>query len=77
MDYRSIIVQQVLSAQMEEAEKPQRHSMFQTFFVIKNRRAQVIIDGGELQQLGGCWTSQEAWLDYTTTPTSVPHLVVQ
>jgi hypothetical protein len=33
------IVQRVLSRQMEEAEKQQRHNLFQILFVIKDRRA--------------------------------------
>ena len=36
MSYRAIIVQRVLSAQMEQAEQLQRHNLFQTFFVINN-----------------------------------------
>jgi hypothetical protein len=38
------IVQRVLSRQMEEAEKQQRHNLFQILFVIKDRCARVIID---------------------------------
>ena len=49
--YRSIIVQHVLSAQMEQAEKQQRHNLFQIFFVINNRRARVIIESGSCNNL--------------------------
>ncbi|WVZ58309.1 hypothetical protein U9M48_008590 [Paspalum notatum var. saurae] len=49
--YRSIIVQRVLSAQMEQAEQQQRHNLFQIFFVINNRRARVIIDSGSCNNL--------------------------
>ena len=44
--YRSIIVQWVLSTQVQQHEKLQHHNLFQIFFVISNRRARVIIDGG-------------------------------
>jgi hypothetical protein len=37
MAYRAIIVQRVLSAQMEQAEQQQHHNLFQTFFIINNR----------------------------------------
>ncbi|WVZ58320.1 hypothetical protein U9M48_008601 [Paspalum notatum var. saurae] len=49
--YRSIIVQRVLSARMEQAEQQQRHNLFQIFFVINNRRARVIIDSGSCNNL--------------------------
>src|SRR5207253_3077503 len=51
MEYRTIIVQLVLSAQMAQAEQLQRHNLFQIFFVIKNCRARVIIDGGSCNNL--------------------------
>jgi hypothetical protein len=44
------IVQRVLSTQMGEAEQ-QRHNLFQILFVIKDRRARVIIDGGSCNNL--------------------------
>jgi hypothetical protein len=37
MAYQAIIVQHVLSAQMEQAEQQQCHNLFQTFFIINNR----------------------------------------
>ena len=48
---RSIIVQRVLSTQVQQPDKLQRHNLFQTFFAIKNRRARVIIDGGSCNNL--------------------------
>jgi hypothetical protein len=36
-DYTNIIVQHVLSTQIQPSEKLQRHNLFQIFFVIKNR----------------------------------------
>ena len=49
--YRSIIVQRVLSSQVQQPEKLQRHNLFQIFFVISDRRARVIIDGGSCNNL--------------------------
>jgi len=49
--YMSIIVQHVLSTQIQQPESLQRHNLFQTFFVIKNHRARVIIDGGSCNNL--------------------------
>jgi hypothetical protein len=50
-NFRNIIVQRVLSAQLETSGQQQRHNLFQTFFVIKYRRARVIIDGGSCNNL--------------------------
>jgi hypothetical protein len=47
----NIIVQRVLSAEPETSGQQQRHNLFQTFFVIKDRRARVIIDGGSCKKL--------------------------
>ena len=49
--YRSIIVQRVHNSQVQQPEKLQRHNLFQIFFVINNRRARVIIDGGSCNNL--------------------------
>ena len=49
--YLSLIVQRVLSVQMEQAEQSQRHNLFQTKFVINNRSCRVIIDGGSCNNL--------------------------
>jgi hypothetical protein len=46
-NFWNIIVQRILSAQLETSgQQQQRHNLFQTFFIIKDRRARVIIDGG-------------------------------
>jgi hypothetical protein len=50
-NFRNIIVQRVLSAQLETFRQQQCHNLFQTFFVIKDRRARVIIDGGSCNNL--------------------------
>lgn len=49
--FRSIIVQRVLNVQAQQPEKFQCHNLFQIFFVINNRRAHVIIDGGSCNNL--------------------------
>jgi hypothetical protein len=51
VNFQNVNVQHVLSAQPETSEQQQRHNLFQTFFVIKNRRARVIIDGGSCNNL--------------------------
>ena len=49
--YESLIVQRVLSAQMENAEQNQQHTLFQTKCVIKERSCRMIIDGGSCNNL--------------------------
>jgi hypothetical protein len=48
---RNCIVNRVLGTQMEQVEKMQRHNLFQILFVIQDRRACVIIDGGSCNNL--------------------------
>ena len=50
-NYRTIIVQRVLSTQREQAEKLQRHNLFQMFLIVKDCRVRVIIDGGSCNNL--------------------------
>jgi hypothetical protein len=49
--YESLMVQRVLSAQMEKAEQNQRHTLFQMKCMIKERSYRVIIDGGSCNNL--------------------------
>jgi hypothetical protein len=49
--YKSLIVQRMLSTQMERVEQNQRHTLFQTKFVIKEWFCRVIIDGGSCNNL--------------------------
>lgn len=49
--YQSLVVQRVLSAQMKLAEQNQRHTLFQSRFVIKGRSCKVIIDGESYNNL--------------------------
>jgi hypothetical protein len=49
--YESLIVQRVLSTQMERVEQNQRHTLFQTKCVIKKWSCRMIIDGGSCNNL--------------------------
>jgi hypothetical protein len=49
--YESLILQRVLSAQMEKAEQNQQHTLFQTKCVIKECSCRMIIDGGSCHNL--------------------------
>jgi hypothetical protein len=49
--YMNIIVQHVLSTQIQQLERLQRHHLFKIFLIIKNRRARVIIIGGSCNNL--------------------------
>jgi hypothetical protein len=71
MAYWAIIVQRVLSAQMEQAEQQQRHNLFQTFLVINNWRARVIIDLGSCNNLVSSDLVKK--LGLTTRPHPHPH----
>jgi hypothetical protein len=44
-------VQRVLSTQMERVEQNQRHTLFQTKYVIKERSCHMIIDAGSYNNL--------------------------
>jgi hypothetical protein len=49
--YESLIVQRVLSTQIERVEQNQRHTLFQTKCVMKKRSSLMIIDGGSCNNL--------------------------
>jgi hypothetical protein len=49
--YQSLIVQHVLSTQMERVEQNQGHTLFQTKCVIKEWSCHMIIDGGSCNNL--------------------------
>jgi hypothetical protein len=70
---RSIIVHRVLSKQLRQPEKLQRHNLFQTFFVINNRRAYVIIDGGSSNNLVSSDLVKK--LGLTTRPHPHPYIL--
>jgi hypothetical protein len=49
--YESLIVQRVLSTQIERVDQNQRHTLFQTKCVIKEQSCYMIIDGGSCNNL--------------------------
>jgi len=65
------IVQQVLNTQMEEAERLQCHNLFHILFVIKDRRARVIIEGGSCNNLVSSDLVKK--LELTTRPHKHPY----
>jgi hypothetical protein len=48
---KTYVVQWVLSAQVDNSEKIQRHNLFQIFFIIKDYCVRTIIDGGSYNNL--------------------------
>jgi hypothetical protein len=65
------MVQRVLSAQMERAEPNQRHTLFQTKCVVKERACRVIIDGGNCNNLASAEMLEK--LSLNTTPHPQPY----
>ncbi|XP_066344069.1 uncharacterized protein [Miscanthus floridulus] len=71
--YESLVVQRVLSAQMERAEQNQRHTLFQTKCVIKERSCRVIIDGGSCNNLASAEMVKKLLL--STKPHPQPYYI--
>jgi hypothetical protein len=71
--YESLVVQRVLSAQMERAEQNQRHTLFQTKCVIKERSCRVIIDGGSCNNLASAEMVEK--LALSTQPHPQPYYI--
>ncbi|XP_062179401.1 uncharacterized protein LOC133884012 [Phragmites australis] len=71
--YESLVVQRVLSAQMEKAEQNQRHTLFQTKCVIKERSCRVIIDGGSCNNLASAEMVEK--LALSTWPHPQPYYI--
>jgi hypothetical protein len=71
--YESLIVQRVLSAQMEKGVKNQRHTLFQTKCVIKERSCRLIIDGGSCNNLASSDMVEK--LALSTTPHPHPYYI--
>jgi hypothetical protein len=69
--YQSLIVQRVLSTQIERVEQNQRHTLFQTKCVIKERSCCMIIDGGSCNNLASSDMVDE--LALTTKPHPHPY----
>ncbi|XP_071676938.1 uncharacterized protein [Lolium perenne] len=49
--YKSLVAQRVLSVQLSKSEHDQRHNLFQTRGVVKERAIRIIIDGGSCNNL--------------------------
>jgi hypothetical protein len=49
--YKSLVAQYVLSVQLSKVEHDQRHNLFQTRGVVKERAIRIIIDGGSCNNL--------------------------
>nr|CAD40001.3 OSJNBb0052B05.4 [Oryza sativa Japonica Group]CAE75886.1 B1234D02.10 [Oryza sativa Japonica Group] len=71
--YEGLIVQRVLSAQIEKAEQNQRHILFQTKCVIKERSCRMIIEGGSYNNLASSEIVQK--LALTTKPHPHPYYI--
>ena len=71
--YDSLIVQRVLSAQMEKVEQNQRHTLFQTKCVVKDRSCRMIIDGGSCNNLAS--SDMMAKLALSTKPHPHPYYI--
>jgi hypothetical protein len=71
LGYMNIIMQHVLSTQINPSEKLQHHNLFQIFFVIKNHRARMIIDGGSCNDLVSSDLAKK--LGLTTQPHPHPY----
>jgi len=74
--YECLVAQLVLSVQVTQAEKNQRHNLFHTKGVVKERSVHVI-RRRELQQLGYHGDGGEAFSHHKTTSTSLLHPMVQ
>jgi hypothetical protein len=69
--YESLIVQCVLSTQMERVDQNQWHTLFQTKCVIKERLCRMIIDGGSCNNLAS--SNMVDKLALTTKPHPHPY----
>ncbi|XP_062227319.1 uncharacterized protein LOC133925396 [Phragmites australis] len=69
--YLSIVVQRVLSTQIAKAEQNQRHNLFQTEGVVKERSIRIIIDGGSCNNLAS--TEMVKKLNLPTRPHPHPY----
>jgi len=66
--YECLIVQRVLSAQMEKAEQNQRHTLFRTKCVVQEHSCRVIIDGGSCNNLASLEMVEKLALDTRPHP---------
>src|SRR3954467_3414818 len=71
--YASLVAQRVLSVQVTKAEQNQRHNLFHTKGVVKERSVRIIIDGGSCNNLASMELVEK--LSLTTRPHPHPYYI--
>ena len=71
--YECLVAQRVLSVQVTQAEQNQRHNLFHTKGVVKERSVRVIIDGGSCNNLASMEMVEK--LSLTTRPHPHPYYI--
>src|SRR3954465_10837906 len=71
--YASLVAQRVLSVQVTKAEQNQRHNLFHTKGVMKERSVRIIIDGGSCNNLARMELVEK--LSLTTRPHPHPYYI--
>ena len=71
--YECLVAQHILSVQFTQAEKNQRHNLFHTKGVVKERSVRVIIDGGSCNNLASMEMVEK--LSLTTRPHPHPYYI--
>src|SRR3954467_3574564 len=71
--YECLVAQRVLSVQVTQAEQNQRHNLFHTKGVVKERSIRVIIDGGSCNNLASMEMVEK--LSLTTRPHPHPYYI--
>jgi len=71
--YECLVAQRVLSVQVTQAEHNQRHNLFHTKGVVKERSVRVIIDGGSCNNLASMEMVEK--LSLTTRPHPHPYYI--
>ena len=66
--YESLVVQRVLSTQVAQAEKNQRHTLFHTKGVVHERSIRIIIDSGSCNNLASTTLVEKLSLPTRTHP---------
>ena len=71
--FECLVAQCVLSVQVTQVEKNQRHNLFHTKGVVKERSVRVIIDGGSCNNLASMEMVEK--LSLTTRPNLHPYYI--
>ena len=72
-DDMSILAQRVFSSQMDKMEQNQVNNLFQTFFVVMNRRCRVVIDDETSRNIASSELVEK--LGLTTQPHPTPAMI--